>query len=167
MSFSLKDLICGKLKGKVTNFESVNGDVVMPEGSYPCTVWLTEKTWTRSRFVKPNVIRDYSVYLSTPIPTPGIFLRNNTEYVHVMDCVDASSVQEALIEVAESIKETRINRSGQNWCPVEGFITTDVRFPTLTEDENYARMGALGVSTEHVQKYSDSIAKLKEYEKKI
>lgn len=118
-----KTILFGKQSYEKQVLESQRKYIKMPEGNYIATVETFKSTWTRKRFIKPTTLIRYEITPDIPIPEPGKSENgwDIDDDALFSSTVNANSVEDALIKVAESVKKTRISRSGENWVPTKGF----------------------------------------------
>lgn len=93
--------------------------VLMPEGLYPVDVTLTEDTWKRPRWPWPHVVRRAQIECPIPIPTPGKGENSwdcGEDATYGLTC-PASTINEALSMLKESVMQDRERYGGKNWKP--------------------------------------------------
>lgn len=93
--------------------------VLMPEGVYPVTVVLTEATWKRPRWPFPLKVRRAEIECLRPIPKPGKGENSwdcDDTATYSMTC-PASTVEEAVQSLRESVLRDRERHGGKGWRP--------------------------------------------------
>ncbi len=119
-----KKMLFGKEKYTSEVLSTSREIIEMPEGNYHATVKESRCTWTRKRLLKPIIITRYEITPDIPIPEPGKGenswdIDDDATY---SSTVQANSIDEALLKVADSVMKTRISRVGKNWRPSGGFL---------------------------------------------
>lgn len=94
--------------------------VLIPgEGAYPVEVMLTEDVWKRKRWPWPIVRRCADIKCIRPIPIPGKGENSwdcGEDAIHGKGCA-ATTVEEALGQLKESVLKTRERYGGKDWKP--------------------------------------------------
>ena len=121
-NFDIPDFFLGKAKynsKSLTPIPIKEGLLIPGEGIYPVEITLTEDSWERPRWPWPTVIRRAQIECKRPIPEPG-------KGENSWDCGEnatyglttpASSAEEALQHLRDSVMSTRERYGGKNWKP--------------------------------------------------
>lgn len=119
--FSPVDFLLGKRKYASKNLLASPAlvDAPMPEATYPVEVMLTEDSWKRPRWPWPMVRRRADVKCLRPIPIPGKGENSwdcGEDAIYATGCA-ATTVDEALAALKDSVLKTRERYGGKNWKP--------------------------------------------------
>ncbi len=112
MSVNLPDLLLGKTDYRTRDLSLHDGQVIMPEATYPAKIRMFESTWKRPRWPWPQVIIRADIDLPTPIPFPGKGDNGwdmDDDAVSSMTC-PAQTPVEAVEAVRRSVLRTRAER---------------------------------------------------------
>lgn len=119
-SFDWKRALLGKMDYKNEVLNEFRSFVLMPEGSYPCTVTIEESTWKRPRW--KAITRKYAAFkFDKPIPIPG---KGENSWDMDDDAICQTTVQmesenpsDAAKAIAARIQQRRERYGGANWTP--------------------------------------------------
>ena len=114
-----RDMLLGKQQYQEIVLTTEKSAVVMPEGSYPCTVTIKHVSWWRPRWPKIHTIQRGHIQMHTPIPFPG-------KGENGWDCDDdalctmstpAGTISEVINKVRQSVEHDRQRYGGDGWLP--------------------------------------------------
>ena len=115
----VSDLIWGSAKYSETLLTECHVALTMPEGDYPISVKLVEATWRRPRKPWLEKLQRAKIDCERGIPHPG-------KGENSWDCGDdatygltcpATSVEEAIDKLRETVMRNRERYGGKNWMP--------------------------------------------------
>lgn len=119
-AFHPVDFIFGRTKYSEIPILEVEAEVPMPEAVYPSMVKLVEAQWRRPRwpFVWRRILRA-EITPKTPIPSPGKGENSwdcGEDATHSLTCT-ASTVEEAVGKMVQSVMRSRLRYGGKKWRP--------------------------------------------------
>jgi len=127
--FHFDDFILGRNKHSKSDHSSGDYLLVMPEGAYPVKIELYTSTWKRPRWPWFQSVRRASIETEHGVPIPG---KGENSY----DCEDdalyggtysATTVDEALQKMHDSVMRDRLRYGGSEWIPSAGWPEHCVR----------------------------------------
>ena len=117
--FHISDFFLGRSRYRSREILNTTVGLTLLEGTYPIAVRLTEDSWTRPRWPRPEVVRRAHMDIEGGIPIPG---KGECEYdcgedaIFEMTC-QARSVGEAISVLARDVLSTRLRYGGRDWEP--------------------------------------------------
>jgi hypothetical protein len=118
-SVFLLDALFGHHKHSRRVLETVETMVPMPERAYPCTVKLELAEWKRPRWPFARRLRTADVDIPQGVPHPGKGENSwdcGEDATYGLSC-PASTVEEAVAAVVETVLKSRRRYGGVNWRP--------------------------------------------------
>lgn len=116
--FRVQDFLLGNATYTTEKLSERTVDIEMPEKLYPARVTMNRVTWGRPRSPFKTTRTRAEIELVTPIPIPG---KGENSYdqdedaVHSLNC-DASTIEQAIDILRESVLRSRVKYGGMNWA---------------------------------------------------
>lgn len=122
-AFHIDDFFLGSRSYSESDRYKVETYVPMPEGDYPCTVEIYTAVWKRSRWPWPVTVDRATIKIPGGIPIPG---DADSDFYDGDDLtyeitINASTADQARIEVWQDAMTERRKYGGENWIPENGW----------------------------------------------
>lgn len=119
MSVNLPDLFLGKNKVAHKDLEQGRTVIALPEKQYPASYRLFETTWQRPRWPGEKHFTRVEIEPDEPLPIPGKGENSwdlDDDAIH-SGIYPASTVEEGVRKIIESVLRSRRRYGGDNWQP--------------------------------------------------